>query len=76
MGGQADFYKMLSKGFFDEGVGVKTSVFLGVFNKPFNPLIACSACKVYTLKPAVRKHTAAQNWLCMSGTLQITTYLL
>ena len=35
-----------------------------------------SACKVYAWKPAVQKRTAAQNQLCVSATLQITTYLL
>ena len=42
----------------------------------FNPFITSSACKVYTWKPAVQKHTAVQNQLCRSATLQITTYLL
>ena len=56
-------------------ISTEFSVWKAHSNKIFlNPSITSSACKVYAWKPAVQKHTAAQNQLYSSAALHFTTY--
>ena len=66
-----NWHCMVSCRHISTGFSVQKSHTIKIF---LNPSIASSACKVYAWKPAVQKHTAAQNQLYSSAALHFTTY--